>query len=112
MVLAIGTLLDLDRQSHSLEASQYFELGRAALAVDSVFEEQSIQAIQALVEHLRCPIDSWLTFIQVLMCHYMFLDDIEGPRWATMGIVVKLAQSVSHVRAKFIADTDLIHRGD
>ncbi|KAF5369213.1 hypothetical protein D9757_010030 [Collybiopsis confluens] len=78
MALAIGTLLDLDRQSHAPEATQYYELGRAALAVDSVFEEQSIPAIQALV----------------LMCHYMFLDDIEGPRWATMGVVVKLAQSV------------------
>ncbi|KAH7873029.1 fungal-specific transcription factor domain-containing protein [Lentinula edodes] len=78
MVLAIGTLLDIDRPSHSQEATQYYELGRAALAVDSVFEEQSIPAIQALL----------------LMCHYMFLDDIEGPRWATMGIVVKLAQSV------------------
>jgi hypothetical protein len=49
MVMAIGTLLDLDRQSHSPEAFQYYELGRAALAVDSVFEEQSIPAIQALV---------------------------------------------------------------
>ncbi|KAF9078127.1 fungal-specific transcription factor domain-containing protein [Rhodocollybia butyracea] len=78
MILAIGALLDFDQQSHSPAASRFYELGRAALAVDSVFEEQSIPAIQALV----------------LMCHYMFLDDIEGPRWATMGVVVKLAQSV------------------
>ena len=42
MVMAIGSLLDLDRQSHSPEASHYYELGRAALAVDSVFEEQVI----------------------------------------------------------------------
>jgi hypothetical protein len=92
MVLAIGTLLDLDRQSHSHEATQYYELGRAALAVDSVFEEQSIPAIQALI----------------LMCHYMFLDDIEGPRWAMMGVVVKLAQSVGLHRdsGKWNLDTD------
>ncbi|KAJ3994298.1 fungal-specific transcription factor domain-containing protein [Lentinula boryana] len=92
MVLAIGTLLDIDRPSHSQEATQYYELGRAALAVDSVFEEQSIPAIQALL----------------LMCHYMFLDDIEGPRWATMGIVVKLAQSVGLHRdsGKWNLDSD------
>jgi hypothetical protein len=32
---------------------------------------------------------------QVLMCHYMFFAEIDGPRWALMGLVVKLAQSVS-----------------
>ena len=29
------------------------------------------------------------------MCHYMFLAFVEGPRWALMGLAVKLAQSVS-----------------
>lgn len=29
------------------------------------------------------------------MSHFMFLSDIAGPRWVIMGIVVKLAQSVS-----------------
>ncbi|KAF9078142.1 hypothetical protein BDP27DRAFT_1310847 [Rhodocollybia butyracea] len=77
MILAIGALLDLDQQSHSPAASRFYELGRAALAIDSVFEEQSIPAIQALV----------------LMCHYMVLDDIEGPRWATMGVLVDLVQN-------------------
>ncbi|KAF9059484.1 hypothetical protein BDP27DRAFT_1238729 [Rhodocollybia butyracea] len=81
MILAIGALLDLDQQSHSPAASRFYELGQAALAIDSVFEEQSIPAIQALV----------------LMCHYMVLDDIEGPRWATMGVLVDLVQSVSHL---------------
>ncbi|KAJ3827826.1 fungal-specific transcription factor domain-containing protein [Lentinula raphanica] len=92
MVLAIGALLDTDRPAHSQEATQYYELGRAALAVDSVFEDQSISAIQALL----------------LMCHYMFLDDIEGPRWATMGLVVKLAQSVGLHRdsGKWNLDSD------
>ncbi|KAK7056210.1 hypothetical protein VNI00_002762 [Paramarasmius palmivorus] len=78
MALAIGTLLDLSKPSHSPEAAHYYQLGRAALSMNSIFEEQSIHAIQALL----------------LMCHYMFLDDIDGPRWATMGLVVKLAQSV------------------
>ncbi|EGO23157.1 hypothetical protein SERLADRAFT_471933 [Serpula lacrymans var. lacrymans S7.9] len=78
MVLALGTLMDLDKPSHSQESKQYYQLGRAALSLDSVFEEQSIISIQALF----------------LMCHFMFLSDIEGPRWALMGLVVKLAQGI------------------
>ncbi|KAI0065627.1 hypothetical protein BV25DRAFT_1714330 [Artomyces pyxidatus] len=77
MILAIGALVDLDRPPHSYDANHYYHLGRAALAVDSIFEEQSIPAIQALV----------------LMSHFMFLSDIDGPRWALMGLVVKLAHS-------------------
>lgn len=33
--------------------------------------------------------------MKLLMSHYMFLSDIDGPRWALMGLVVKLAQGVS-----------------
>ncbi|EAU90340.1 hypothetical protein CC1G_09022 [Coprinopsis cinerea okayama7 len=78
MVLALGTLLDLDLPAHSPESMQYFQIGRAALALDSVLEEQSITALQALL----------------LMCHFMFLSDMAGPRWVLMGIVVKVAQSI------------------
>ncbi|KAJ7257895.1 fungal-specific transcription factor domain-containing protein [Mycena haematopus] len=78
MVLAVGTLVDLQMPAHSPEATEYYQLGRAALAIDSVLEEPSIPGIQALV----------------LMCHYMFWADIEGPRWVVMGLVVKLAHSV------------------
>lgn len=49
MVLGIGTLMDLERPAHSPEAMQYLQLGRAALALESVLEEQSIPGIQALV---------------------------------------------------------------
>lgn len=52
MILAVGTLLDLDMPSHSPEAMQYFQIGRAALALDSVLEEQSITALQALVSFI------------------------------------------------------------
>ncbi|KAH8093725.1 fungal-specific transcription factor domain-containing protein [Cristinia sonorae] len=78
MVLALGTLVDLDRPPLSTEASQYYQLGRTALSLDSILECQSIPAIQALL----------------LMCHYMFWGFIDGPRWALMGLAVKLAQSV------------------
>lgn len=49
MVLAMGTLMDLDQPAHSAQATQYYQLGRAALAIKSVLDEQSIPAIQALV---------------------------------------------------------------
>ena len=48
MMLAIGTLLDLDAPSHSYDACHYYELGRAALSLAPIFEEQPILAIQAL----------------------------------------------------------------
>ncbi|KAG9223783.1 hypothetical protein CCMSSC00406_0004876 [Pleurotus cornucopiae] len=78
MVLALGSLLDLDKPIDVNEHSQLYQLGRAALSLNSVFEQQSIAAIQALL----------------IMCHYMFLSHIEGPRWAIMGLVVKLAHSL------------------
>ncbi|KAJ7453953.1 fungal-specific transcription factor domain-containing protein [Mycena galericulata] len=78
MVLALGTLLDLSMPAHSPEATEYYQLARAALAIDSVLEEPSIAGIQALL----------------LMCHFMFWADIDGPRWVLMGLVVKLAHSI------------------
>ena len=48
MMLAIGALLDLDAPPYSYDANHYYQLGRAALSIDSVLEEQSITAIQAL----------------------------------------------------------------
>ncbi|KAF8998585.1 fungal-specific transcription factor domain-containing protein [Cyathus striatus] len=78
MIIGLGILLDLERPAHSPEAMQYCQLARAALAIDSVLEEQDIAGIQALL----------------LMCHFMFLSDMGGPRWVIMGMVVKLAQSI------------------
>ncbi|KZV61636.1 hypothetical protein PENSPDRAFT_759311 [Peniophora sp. CONT] len=78
LMFALAELLNLERQPYSKEADNYFKFARAALAVDSVLEEQSIQAIQALV----------------LLCHYMFFAEIHAPRWTVMGVVVKLAQSM------------------
>ncbi|KAI0343138.1 hypothetical protein BDW22DRAFT_1329008 [Trametopsis cervina] len=78
MVFALGTLMDLEQPYLSIASTQYYQLARAALSLDSILEHQSIPAIQALV----------------LMCHFMFLSFRDGPRWALMGLVVKLAQSV------------------
>lgn len=48
-VLGLGALLDLEKPSLSAEAMRYYQLGRAALSLDSILESQSIPAIQALV---------------------------------------------------------------
>lgn len=79
LVFAMGTLLDLRSQEIlTQEATRYYQIGRAALTLNGFLEARSIPAIQALL----------------LMCHFMFLANIENSRWVIMGIVVKLAQSV------------------
>ncbi|KAH8116339.1 hypothetical protein DFH11DRAFT_1506188 [Phellopilus nigrolimitatus] len=78
IVLSVGILVDLDRPSHDRTAAQFFQLSKAALSLDSVLDEPSVPAIQGLV----------------IMCHYMFLNDVDTQRWTLMGTVIKLAQSV------------------
>ncbi|PPQ94650.1 hypothetical protein CVT25_009381 [Psilocybe cyanescens] len=90
LVLAIGTLLDLDREAHSPEAMQFYHYGRAALSIDCVLEEQTIAGIQAMF----------------LMCHFMFLAEIYNPRWTIMGMIVKVAQSVNRDSGKWNLDPE------
>ncbi|KZT70724.1 hypothetical protein DAEQUDRAFT_724848 [Daedalea quercina L-15889] len=72
---ALGSLLDLDSTSSSDDVARYYQLGRAALCLDSILEHYTIPAIQALI----------------MMCHFMFLSNIDGPRWMVMGLAVKMA---------------------
>lgn len=51
MVLALGALLDLGRPPNSPDSMHYYHLGRAALSLESVLEEPSIAAAQALVSN-------------------------------------------------------------
>ena len=69
MVFALGALMDLDLPAHSPQAMQFYHLGRAALAIKSVFDEQSIPGIQALVNisPLRSPLP-WLNDNASLSC--------------------------------------------
>ncbi|KAJ6624985.1 hypothetical protein B0H10DRAFT_1783893 [Mycena sp. CBHHK59/15] len=94
MILALGTLVDLNMPAHSPEATEYYQLGRAALAINSVLEEPSIAGIQALL----------------LMCHFMFWADIDAPRWVLMGLVVKLAHSVYRDSGRWNLDPAETHR--
>ncbi|KAG5645724.1 hypothetical protein DXG03_005419 [Asterophora parasitica] len=49
MVLAIGSLMDTSLPAYNLEAEKYHQLARAALFTNSIFEEPTISAVQALV---------------------------------------------------------------
>jgi hypothetical protein len=51
MILALGTLFDPQMPPQSPEASHYYQLGRAALSLDSPLEAQSVIVVQALVCH-------------------------------------------------------------
>lgn len=98
LVLALGSLLNLDAPPHSPQAMQYYQLGRASLALESILEEQSIAGIQALVGFVYFSTLTSKILIpcaKLLMCHFMFLSEMGSPRWVLMGIVVKLAHSVS-----------------
>ena len=49
MVLSIGTLVDTSQQAYSLEAEKYHQLAKAALFRHSLFDEPTLNAVQALV---------------------------------------------------------------
>ena len=83
-VFAMGKLTDpRTRDLSTLESMKYFHIGRAALTLNQSLETPSITLLQGLL----------------LMCHFMFLANIESSRWLTMGIVVKLSQSVGFLRS-------------
>lgn len=49
MVLAIGSLMNTALPAYNLEAEKYHQLARAALFHSSLFDEPTINAVQALV---------------------------------------------------------------
>lgn len=49
MILAIGTLMDIHQPAYSIEAEKYHQLARAALFQSSLFDDPTINAVQALV---------------------------------------------------------------
>ena len=85
-MLAIGALLDLDAPPHSYDASHYYQLGRAALSVDPIFEEQSIPAIQALACDLGCPMvirsDPANSCLCPIICSFLISMAHGGRLWA------------------------------
>ena len=61
MALAMGTLLDLDQQPFNSAANKWYQLGRAALSIDSVLDEPTIAATQALVSTVVPRVSTTLT---------------------------------------------------
>ena len=82
-VFAMGKLTDpRTRDLSTQESMKYFQIGRAALTLNQSLETPSVPLLQGLL----------------LMCHFMFLANIESSRWLTMGVVVKLSQSVGFLQ--------------
>ena len=86
MMLAIGALLDLEAPPQSYDANHYYQLGRAALSVDPIFEEQSIPAIQALARDLvRLMVirsDSPNSCLCLIICSFLISMAPGGRLWA------------------------------
>lgn len=82
MVVALGSLLDLDAPPHSPQSMQYYQLGRACLTLESVLEEQSIPGIQALVSLL-----DWPYVQELILCEapHVSLHVPFGNGWSQMG---------------------------
>lgn len=49
MVLAIGSLMNIDLPAYNIEAEKYHQLARAALFHTSIFDSPTLIAVQALV---------------------------------------------------------------
>ena len=49
MILAVGTLMDPNEEPYNLEAEKYHQLSRAALFKSSMFDDPTLNAVQALV---------------------------------------------------------------
>uniref|UniRef100_A0A0W0FX10 Zn(2)-C6 fungal-type domain-containing protein n=1 Tax=Moniliophthora roreri TaxID=221103 RepID=A0A0W0FX10_MONRR len=82
MVLAIGCLMDSSLPPYNVDAEKYHQLAKAALFQNGFLDAPTISAVQALF----------------LMTYYLFISDRHGTgngaRWATMGLAVKLSQSI------------------
>jgi hypothetical protein len=68
MVLAIGSLMNTSLPAYNLEAEKYHQLARAALFQHSIFDEPTINAVQALVRKSRTQCDD-LIVMHVAVSH-------------------------------------------
>jgi hypothetical protein len=82
MLIAIGSLLDLNRPLNSTDSEKYHTLARAALCEISVLEDTTVETITALYYEL------WFLL--------MFSEKRKSTSqaWAIMGLTTKLAQSI------------------
>lgn len=52
MVMAIGNLMDPKQPPYNLEAEKYHQLARAALFHSSMFDDPTLNAVQAVVSKI------------------------------------------------------------
>lgn len=81
MVLAIGCMVDLNRPPYNTEASNYYQLARVALGLDSVIDRPSMQAVRAI--HMMS------TFLQ--MCDHA---NSATTCYSLLGLNAQLCQSL------------------
>ncbi|EJD44866.1 hypothetical protein AURDEDRAFT_166048 [Auricularia subglabra TFB-10046 SS5] len=81
MILAIGCMVDLNRPPYNTDASNYYQLARVALGLDSVIDRPSIQAVRAI--HMMS------TFLQ--MCDH---SNSATTCYSLLGLNAQLCQSL------------------
>ncbi|EGN96944.1 hypothetical protein SERLA73DRAFT_185195 [Serpula lacrymans var. lacrymans S7.3] len=96
---AIGALMDLELLPYNAEAERYYDLGRAALSLRSVFDSPQVQTVQAVG----------------LMASYHALAGKNYTRdsvWSIMSLAAKLAQSIGLHRdgTRWNLDSRTVHR--
>lgn len=84
--------MDLDQPYLSTGATQYYQLARAAFSLDSILENQSILAIQALVSkisrslpQLYSDIHGVLLIISAFTAPHVPIHVLFVPGWSTLG---------------------------
>ncbi|KAF7987006.1 hypothetical protein HWV62_95 [Athelia sp. TMB] len=95
LIFAQGALMDLTLPTHNEEAERYHHYARAALALRSLINAPTVEAVQAMV----------------LMAHYRGAAGDRYSRdsiWALISMGCKIAQSVSRVSDPLYFDTWLI----
>ena len=83
MVLAVGCLVDLNREPDHPDAEKYHQLARACLCEVPVMEDTNVETITALFYEI------WYLLV------FSDKKKAAGYAWGLMGLTAKLAQSVS-----------------
>ncbi|KAF8894235.1 fungal-specific transcription factor domain-containing protein [Gymnopilus junonius] len=96
-IFALGCVLDLTRLPYNSEAERYYDLGRAALSLKSVYDSPNMDSVKAMG----------------LMATYHSLAGKKYSRdsaWCVMSFAAKLAQSVHRDSARWNMDPKTVQR--
>jgi hypothetical protein len=99
-IFALGALLDLNLPPYNPEAEHYYDLGRAALSLQAVYEPPSISTVQAMGLMATCHSQAGRKYSRDSAVRRKVVRDIlllilVVYQWCIMGFAAKLAQSVS-----------------